>query len=78
MSKYDDTTDDDFDDFEFSETADAEQEPEDGASVVRRATPADGKAAWQRIEQRRESAWLRDQLTDWDDWDVGIEAAVLR
>lgn len=78
MSKYDDTTDDDFDDFEFSETAEEESEPEEARSVVRRVSPADGKAAWQRIEQRRESAWLRDQLTDWDDLDVGIEAAVLR
>lgn len=78
MSKYDESTDDDFDDFEFSDTADAEEAPAASITAVRRLSPADGKAAWQRIEQRRESAWLRDQLTDWDDWDVGNEAAVLR
>jgi hypothetical protein len=25
--------------------------------------------AWQKIEHRREMAWLRDQTADWDYWD---------
>jgi hypothetical protein len=25
--------------------------------------------AWQKIEQRRDMAWLRDQTADWDYWD---------
>lgn len=25
-------------------------------------------AAWRRVERRAESAWLRDQMADWDDW----------
>jgi len=27
------------------------------------------QAAWQRLDDRREAAWLREQLEDWDDWD---------
>ena len=27
------------------------------------------QAAWQRIEERREMTWLRDQTADWDYWD---------
>lgn len=27
------------------------------------------QTAWQRIEHRREMAWLRDQTADWDYWD---------
>ena len=25
--------------------------------------------AWQKIEQRRDMAWLKDQTSDWDYWD---------
>jgi hypothetical protein len=25
--------------------------------------------AWQKIEQRRDMAWLKDQTADWDYWD---------
>lgn len=70
MSKYTETTDDDFDDFEFSLTADADLDAAD-RDTADRAAATYGKSAWRRIEQRRDSAWLRDQLTDWDDWDVG-------
>lgn len=70
MSKYSETTDEEFDDFEFSLTADADLDAVDQDTAVR-APAICSKSAWRRIEQRRESAWLRDQLTDWDDWDVG-------
>lgn len=28
-----------------------------------------GKAAWQRVDERREIKALKAQLEDWDDWD---------
>ena len=27
------------------------------------------QSAWQRLDERRDAAWLREQLSDWDDWD---------
>lgn len=27
------------------------------------------ESAWQKIERRKEFAWLRDQMIDWDDWE---------
>ncbi|MDX1404576.1 MAG: hypothetical protein R3192_08560 [Woeseiaceae bacterium] len=35
---------------------------------------ASSVAAWQRIEMRKESDWLRNQVVDWDDWDEYFEA----
>jgi len=29
--------------------------------------------AWQRLDRRWESEWLREQLSDWDDWDEYFE-----
>ena len=31
------------------------------------------RSAWQRLETRREEAWLKEQLSDWDDWDGDAE-----
>ena len=28
------------------------------------------ESAWQKIERRKETAWLRDQMVDWGDWDI--------
>lgn len=30
---------------------------------------SNGSTAWQAIERRAEAAWLRRELTDWDDWE---------
>lgn len=30
---------------------------------------SNGSTAWQTIERRAEAAWLRRELTDWDDWE---------
>lgn len=27
------------------------------------------QSAWQRLDERRDAKWLKDQLSDWDDWD---------
>lgn len=80
MSEYSETTEEEFEEFEFSYTAGADLEVENHAPAARAALRAaeSGKAAWQRIEQRRESEWLRDQLNDWDDLDVGEEVAGAR
>ena len=40
--------------------------------VVERRNPA--TRAWQRLEERGESRWLREQLSDWDDWDENADA----
>ena len=43
----------------------------EGDAVV--DTFADGQApraaAWRRLDERRDDKWLREQLSDWDDWD---------
>lgn len=78
MSKYTETTDEEFDDFEFSLAADADLDDTDTVAAQRASAVMCGKSAWQRIEQRRETAWLRDQLTDWDDLDIGDEFAEAR
>ena len=26
------------------------------------------RAGWQRVDDWRDARWLREQLTDWDDW----------
>ena len=32
------------------------------------------RAGWQRVDDWRDARWLREQLTDWDDWkDEGTE-----
>jgi hypothetical protein len=45
------------DDFEFNTESEA---PDRGGNLM---------TAWQKIEHRREMAWLRDQTADWDYWD---------
>lgn len=30
------------------------------------------KAAWQRVDERREHEQLRAELADWEDWDVSF------
>ncbi len=31
------------------------------------------RSACQHLDARREEAWLREQLSDWDDWDSDAE-----
>ena len=34
-------------------------------------SPKKPKSASKRLDERAEEAWLREQLEDWDDWDLG-------
>ena len=37
--------------------------------ATKRAAPAPSeRAGWQRVDDWRDARWLREQLTDWDDW----------
>ena len=60
---YDDDFDPDFlpGDDDFDITTEADSGPSADATRL--------TAAWRRIEQRRDMAWLRDQTADWDYWD---------
>lgn len=60
---YDDI--DDFDPDYLPGDDDFELEASDEPAFVERKL----QTAWQRIEQRRDMAWLRDQTADWDYWD---------
>lgn len=47
-------------DFDFLDDA---MDEEEGADLL-------NESAWRKIERRQESAWLRDQMVDWDDWEL--------
>lgn len=60
---------DEFDDLEYSYESDEEGDSIDDTTRDGPAASECGLAAWQRIERRQESQWLRSQVVDWDDWD---------
>jgi hypothetical protein len=60
---YDDI--DDFDPDYLPGDDDCELEPGDDTAIAGTRF----QTAWQRIEHRRDMAWLRDQTADWDYWD---------
>jgi len=35
------------------------------------------QSAWQRLDERKDAEWRREQLSDWDDWDVWGDDAEL-
>ncbi len=47
----------------------SELESEQTPLGTRAATAARRQSAWQRLDERKDDAWLKDQLADWDDWD---------
>ncbi len=59
----------DFDDLEFSFGPDLDLEMFDDTAVDEVKAEETNLSAWQRIEMRKESDWLRSQVVDWDDWD---------
>ncbi len=59
----------DFDDLEFPYGPDLDIEMFDDTSVDEERAEETNLSAWQRIEMRKESDWLRSQVVDWDDWD---------
>jgi hypothetical protein len=69
MAKPKDQSSDDFDDFELFSDPDFDpdgfiQAMDDGSVVS--AEPKG--SVRERLEARREARWLREQLSDWDDW----------
>ena len=52
----------------------ADLKPADSETGTTEPMPQKGaQSAWQRLDERREEAWLREQLEDWDDWDDDSE-----
>ena len=31
-------------------------------------------AAWRRLDERSDDQWLKEQLSDWDDWDADLDS----
>jgi len=58
-----------YDDFEPAFGPDFDVDVVDGESDDDLQRPYN-QAAWQRLDERRDAEWLREQLSDWDDWDV--------
>ena len=54
----------DFDPETFVET----MEQEDGSRW--RASSGRGRPAWRRLEDYYEWRWMREQLYDWEDWEL--------
>lgn len=64
---------DEFDEFEPGFSPGFELDAVDENAEV--TLPGSGyrRNAWQRLDRRWESEWLREQLSDWDDWDEYFE-----
>jgi hypothetical protein len=74
MSKEHEYDADEFDDFDIGFAQDLDRDTyDDGDGDTSRQTGY-SKNAWQRLDRRWESEWLREQLSDWDDWDEYFEA----
>ena len=77
MRDPEDRSADDADDFAPSFGADFDEdiadETADDMAVDFDARRDPSRSAWQRLDARREEAWLREQLSDWDDWDGDAE-----
>lgn len=43
----------------------------EGGSAKSAKPPQSERAGWQRVDDWRDARWLREQLTDWDDWKDG-------
>ena len=69
MSDPDDRSTDDADDFDPSLGPDFDEDLAEEISFDVGPRTDGSRSAWQRLDARREEAWLREQLSDWDDWD---------
>ena len=65
---------DEFDDFDLGLAQDFELDAFDEGDDDVSPSAEYSKSAWQRLDRRWESEWLREQLSDWDDWDEYFEA----
>lgn len=66
MSDPEDTATD-FDDLDASFGPEFDEQIADDIDESRTGKYA--QAAWQRLDERKDEQWLREQLSDWDDWD---------
>lgn len=74
--------DDDFDELDELDELDSDiiksfddSAANDEAPVIRRSASANARSnVWQRLDSRWENQWLREQLSDWDDWDESADA----
>jgi hypothetical protein len=62
------------DELEYSDGPDYDLELFDETPIDEMLKAAFGESARRRVERRAETAWLRKQLVDWDDWDEYFEA----
>jgi hypothetical protein len=59
----------DIDDFDPSFGPDFDVDLVDDVSSATTPGSKYSQSAWQRLDERRDAEWLREQLSDWDDWD---------
>ena len=60
----------DLDDFDSPFGPDFDAEIADDVNEEETLTrSAHTRSAWQRLDERKDAEWLREQLSDWDDWD---------
>lgn len=59
----------DLDDFDSSFGPDFETDIVDDVTEETVTRSVYTRSAWQRLDERKDAAWLREQLSDWDDWD---------
>lgn len=70
MRDPDKTTSEEFDEAELLGEGDLNVEQFiDSMEGGRAEPPPPERAGWQRVDDWRDARWLREQLTDWDDWD---------
>lgn len=66
MSKTKNRSEEDFDPTEIF--ADPELDPDSFVETMEDRQKRT-RASWRRLEELKESKWLRAQLSDWEDWD---------
>lgn len=49
--------------------ADFDADPVEDTDVVALTKRPAIQSAWQRVDERRDDRWLREQMSDWDDYD---------
>ena len=74
VSDPNDRSTDDTDDFDPTFGSDFDEDLADDIAIDVGSRPDYSPSAWQRLDARREDAWLREQLSDWGDWDNDSEA----
>ena len=58
-----------FDEFDAGFMQDTDPDTFGEPEIVTMRPSKRRQLAWQRLDQRWEAEWLREQLSDWDDWD---------